>query len=136
MDKQYGIRYHLNALDSTTPMIFQQRNNGPCYQIGQSTLVTWGGKDSIYNSCHYEMQYLRIYLDWTVDSKEKMINLALMDTKGKLNSNIFEKATLYQFYFASDPQTNNNQTFIVNTLTNTSETNVIGLKVYLLSINI
>ena len=39
-----------------------------------------------------------------------------------------EKVKLYSFYFASDPQTNNNRTFIVDVLTNTSKTDTIGFK--------
>ena len=40
----------------------------------------------------------------------------------------FDKGQLYLFHFASDPHVNNNQTFIVETTTNISETNSIGFK--------
>ena len=35
---------------------------------------------------------------------------------------------MHRFYFAADPQTNNNQTFIVNSLTNTGDIETIGFK--------
>ena len=41
---------------------------------------------------------------------------------------IIRKAKLYRFYFASDPQTNNNRTFIVDASMNAGGINAIGFK--------
>ena len=39
---------------------------------------------------------------------------------------LYPKGTLYHFYFASDPMTDNNQTFIVSGRTNITQSLTVG----------
>ncbi len=48
-------------------------------------MVYWGGTDPFYLSCNCYLQYVRLYLDWVADSKDKMIDLALMNPNRKEN---------------------------------------------------
>ena len=83
-DTQYAMRYYLDLPNKPNNVIFRSRNNGPCYQLGPSTVITWGGKDTQYYQSVCYLQYLRIYWDWLADSEEKMRNLALMEPDGML----------------------------------------------------
>ena len=130
------MRYYLDQTSKTNNVIFKQRVNGTAYQLLPSATVFWGGKDPFYQYCNCWMQYVRIYLDWVADSADKIMNLALMNPDGKytfekikqcLLSKFYE-GILYVFYFASDSSANNNQTFIADIITGTSETRTIGYK--------
>ena len=73
-------------------------------------------------------------MDWIADSEDKMLSLAFMN--GGINYYKFQSLLLHQFYegklylfhFTSDPLINQNQTFIVDTTTNTSNSSAIGFK--------
>ena len=132
IDTQYAMRHYLDQPSHSNNVIFQSRNNGPCYQLGPSTVVTWGGKDPHgYQSACY-LQYLRIYWDYVADSEDKMRNLALMEPGGMfLHSepfSLFGIGKLYRFYFVSDQLINNNQTFTVDRRTNAGEITTVGFK--------
>ena len=135
---QYGARYYLNETTYSQNVILQSRIGGSSQNLTGTTKVFMGG-DPFYATCHCYLQHLRVYWDYLADSQDKMINLAMIGTEGislytffmrghSLFLLSFDKATLYQFYFISDPQTNNNQTFIVNSLTNTGDIEKIGFK--------
>ena len=82
IDNQYAMRYYLDLPNHSNNVIFQSRNNGPCYQLGPLTISTWGGKDPYHDPSGCYIQYLRMCWDCVADSEEKMQNLALMEPDG------------------------------------------------------
>ena len=132
IDNQYAMRYYLDLPNHSNNVIFQSRNNGPCYQLGPLTISTWGGKDPYHDPSGCYIQYLRMYWDWVADSEEKMQNLALMELDGMLLHfglfSLFGIGILYLFYFASNQLISNNQTFKVDSMTNAGEKSIIGFK--------
>lgn len=78
------MKYYFDQISNMPFVLFQERNKGPLCQVGPSTEISWGGKDSdsSYEDCICWIQYVRLYLDWTADSADKMISLALMNSNG------------------------------------------------------
>ena len=72
IDNQYAMRYYLDLPNHSNNVIFQSRNNGPCYQLGPLTISTWGGKDPYHDPSGCYIQYLRMCWDCVADSEEKM----------------------------------------------------------------
>ena len=78
---QHGIRYYLNQASHSDNVIYQSRNSTASYKVSNTTHVFWGG-DGKYDDCNCYLQYVRVYLDWVADSRDQLINLALMDDDG------------------------------------------------------
>ncbi len=80
------------------------------------------------------MQYMRLFLDYTPTTADEFLNIALMDSENQIISYrilahiYFMKGQLRLFYFASDPETNKNQTFLVSSIGVSDQTNTVGFK--------
>ena len=55
------------------------------YQLGPSSVFTWGGKDQTYYYCACTMRYVRFYVNYAPDTQAQMVNLALMNPKSNFN---------------------------------------------------
>ena len=53
------------------------------YQVSGTTKVFLGGA-RYFSTCRCYLQYARIYWDYVADSKDKMINLAMMNSGGTI----------------------------------------------------
>ena len=131
-NKQFGFRYYLTT---TAQITFRQQTvGGTIYQLNPSATIFWGGKDNYYGNCYCYIQYVRMYWDYLADTQDKLINLALMSPDSKSMMLLYFALIillighLYIFNFASDPQTNNNQTFPITSISNTSQSETIGYK--------
>lgn len=80
-NKQFGIRYYLDQTIRSENVIYQSRDANAGYNASGAATVFWGG-DNLYNNCNCYLQYVRVYLNWDVDSRDQLINLALMDADG------------------------------------------------------
>ena len=84
----YRHKYSLSQSGYSIDQIYQTRVVSTGYSISGSTTIAWGGDvvdPSNYATYSFAyLQYVRMYWGWVADSQDKMINLALMDTGGKL----------------------------------------------------
>ena len=55
------------------------------YQLGPSSVFTWGGKDQTHLYCACTMQYVRFYVNYAPETQDQMVNLALMNPQSNFN---------------------------------------------------
>ena len=79
----HGIRYYLNQTNYTENVKYLSRGPSANYKVSGATQVFWGG-DGRYSTCNCHIQFMRLYLNWVADSRDQLINLALMEDDGIL----------------------------------------------------
>ena len=84
-NKQYGLRYYLDHTIRSEKVIYKSRSITSSYTLSGATTVFWGG-DNQFSTCSCHLQYLRVYLNWAVDSQDQLISLALMGADGNINA--------------------------------------------------
>ena len=77
----FGARYYLDQASYSENLIFQSRTVNPSYQLSGTARVYLGG-DHYFDPCLCYLQYVRIYWEYVADSRDKMINLAMMNSGG------------------------------------------------------
>ena len=82
--KQYGFRYTLSST-STRTIAFNNREppSGSFYQLQINATIFIGGDDFFRNNGNnfeYWQQSVRLYLNYSPQTQNEFINLAIMDT--------------------------------------------------------
>ena len=91
------MRYYLNQETYSQNVIFGNRSVNATYQLLGSTKVYLGGDPILLSNCGCSLQYARMYWNYVADSRDKMINLAMMDNEG---INLFSHENLVTISFS------------------------------------
>lgn len=81
----YGFRYNPTANYFVDMTYGNRKLTSPdmYYALSASTQIYWGGSTN-GDTCNCIMQYVRFYSDYVANSRDQMINLALMNPKSNL----------------------------------------------------
>ena len=76
---QYGIRYHLQSISQQTIFYLTRTLPGTAYSATPATQAFWGGAINHPGTGSTRiLSYVRFFLDYVPNSRDQMINLAMM----------------------------------------------------------